>query len=130
MEVFARIVSPPLTAPVGLLLRMNDAGLGTLTGYAVYVMNTGTVLRMARFDDAATAALICPDTPATFYPGDSLGAKIVDGTITVYQKPGTGPWQVIATCSDDTYSGPGMIGIDVYSQATLDDVGGGTRPSN
>jgi len=109
---------------------MNDAGLGSLTGYAVYVMNTGTALRVVRFDSASSASLICPDIPVTFYPGDSLGAKIVGDTITVYQKPGSGPWASITTCSDATYSGPGMIGLDVYTSATVDDVGGGERPPN
>jgi len=128
MEVYARIVTPPLTAPIGVFLRMNDAGLGSLTGYVVYVMNTGLTLRIARFDSASSAALICPDSPVTVYPGDSLGATIIGNTITVYQKPGSGPWASIATCSDDTYSGPGTIGIDVYSSAVIEDFGGGSRP--
>jgi hypothetical protein len=80
-----------------------------------------------RDDGVSTQLLLAGPISDVVSNGDSIGASIINGVITLYHKYGpTGAWIVVATVTDPNPLPPGHIGLDGDNTVPLTNFGGGS----
>jgi hypothetical protein len=125
-DVELYLTLPTMDTAAFYFLSVRKGGtLGSPTGYYLEINQFGN--KLVRMDGGGTETPLGANFTQAVASGDSVGLSVVGSTITAYYKAAAGSWTIIATRTDSTYTGTGLLSIDYNSTtARLDDFGGGT----
>lgn len=129
VEVWATIVAKPEdNTLVALTARLTNPGGANTDCYALAVFTrTGLddQVIIVRVDDGIGTTIA--EFIQEITEGDSVGLRAEGGTLETWFKPAVGSWTFLGNVVDNTYPGPGFIGLDIEStNGRWDNFGGGT----
>lgn len=125
-EAYMDIVTRGGGSQHNLVMRVNGAGTGSVTGYYIQARTNENDIRVHRFDSAISATVLTTNS-VILSDGDKVGCQIEGSVGTIYHYSiFDGEWVNIGTFDASAYTSSGKIGIALIGGASVaDNFGGG-----
>lgn len=126
MECYVTIPTLPASGQAcGVYVRGQNAGLASFNGYRLFITPSSSSWAIQRFD--SNVATTISSSSQAFSAGDSLGLQIIGSTLNAYYKSGSSAWALQDRVYDNTYTGTGVVGLQLNNTTVrADNFGGGT----